>query len=111
SLIRNKTKVELYEVMAAKVKGLINLDESTQNCPLDFFICFSSASAVWGSVGQADYAAANAFMDHFMNWRSRLVEKKQRSGQTLSINWPYWKNGGMTINSSKEKMMNAQFGM
>ncbi len=97
--------------MAAKVDGLIHLDQATQDVPLDFFICFSSGSAVWGSIGQADYAAANAFMDHFMYWRNRLVVDKQRSGRTLSINWPYWKNGGMTISSSKEQMMSGQLGM
>ncbi|WP_407711722.1 SDR family NAD(P)-dependent oxidoreductase [Bacillus inaquosorum] len=111
SLIRHKTKAELQEVMTAKVEGLILLDQATQNVPLDFFLCFSSGSAVWGSVGQADYAAANAFMDHYMHWRSRLVAVKQRNGRTLSINWPYWKNGGMTIDESTEQMMRGQLGL
>ncbi|MBO1582982.1 SDR family NAD(P)-dependent oxidoreductase [Bacillus sp. XF8] len=111
SLIRHKTKAELQAVMAAKVEGLILLDQATQNIPLDFFLCFSSGSAVWGSVGQADYAAANAFMDHYMHWRGLLVAEKQRNGRTLSINWPYWKNGGMTIDASTERMMLGQLGM
>ncbi len=37
SLIRHKTKAELEAVMAAKVDGLIHLDQATQDVPLDFF--------------------------------------------------------------------------
>lgn len=111
SLIRHKTKAELQAVMAPKVEGLIQLDQATQYMPLDFFLCFSSGSAVWGSIGQADYAAANAFMDHYMYWRSCLVAEKRRNGRTLSINWPFWKNGGMKIDASTEQMMRGQLGL
>ena len=38
--------------------------------PLDFFVSFSSISAVWGSRGQPLYAAANHFLDALHAWRS-----------------------------------------
>ena len=47
------------KVMAPKVDGSINLDEVFSGDDLDFFILFSSISAVTGQQGQANYAAAN----------------------------------------------------
>lgn len=38
----NKTTEEMQEVLAPKVRGLVNLDEATKELPLDFFILFSS---------------------------------------------------------------------
>ncbi|MEM7032797.1 MAG: SDR family NAD(P)-dependent oxidoreductase, partial [Chloroflexota bacterium] len=75
--------------MAAKVTGAWNLHTVTMHLPLDFFICFSSMAAVIGSPGQANYAAANAFMDALAHYR-------QNQGlPALSINWGPWANGGM----------------
>lgn len=110
SRIRHKTEEELNEVMAPKTLGLVNLDLATKDIPLDFFICFSSGSAVWGSAGQADYAAANGFMDSYAKWRASLVTRKERHGRTLSINWPYWQGGGMRIGAATKLMM-QQAGM
>jgi acyl transferase domain-containing protein/NADPH-dependent curcumin reductase CurA len=77
-------------VMAAKVTGTWNLHAATQHLPLDHFVLFSSIAANFGSVGQANYAAANAFMDGFANWR-------QGQGlPALSVNWGPWENLGMT---------------
>ena len=56
-------------VLGPKVHGLVNLDELTAEFPLDFFTACSSATSVLGNYGQADYAYANAFMDHYMQMR------------------------------------------
>lgn len=48
--------------VAPKVEGSLILDELFHTTPLDFFITFSSLAAVIGNMGQANYAAANAFM-------------------------------------------------
>ena len=50
------------KVMAAKVMGTWHLHTLTEQHELDFFVCFSSAASLVGSPGQANYAAANAFM-------------------------------------------------
>src|SRR5581483_5809831 len=65
SFLLNKTPRELEEVFAPKVAGLVALDEATRDIALDLFVMFSSITGVMGNVGQADYAAANAFMDAY----------------------------------------------
>jgi len=110
NFIIKKTREELQEVLAPKVSGLVNLDLASKDTPLDFFIFFSSGAAL-GNPGQADYAAANAFMDAYAKYRNGLVASKQRHGQTLSINWPLWKAGGMRVDEETEKMMMQNMGL
>jgi len=95
NFIIKKTAEELHQVFAPKVAGLVNLDEATSTLSLDHFICFSSVAGLVGNPGQADYAAANAFMDAYASHRSVLVATGKRHGRTLSINWPLWAEGGM----------------
>lgn len=73
--------------------------------PLDFFILFSSLSGSLGSIGQSDYAAANVFMDMYAGYRNRLADLSQRHGQTLSVNWPLWRDGGMQVDQETEKRL------
>ena len=111
SYIVNKTKEELHNVLAPKVSGLVNLDLAAKEEHLDFFVVFSSLAAVFGSVGQADYALANSFMDVYAKYRNGLVSSKKRFGRTLSINWPLWKDGGMHVDEWSEKRMTESTGM
>lgn len=103
NFLLKKTYKEFKQVLAPKVAGTINLDEATKDVQLDFFVLFSSRSGVMGNVGQADYSTANAFMDAFAQYRHALVGT-QRSGKTLSINWPLWEDGGMSIDNSLEQL-------
>ena len=59
------------EAVAPKVRGTFNLHEATSSLPLDFFLLFSSASGTFGQRGQANYAAANTFLDAFVRYRHR----------------------------------------
>ena len=52
-----------------KVAGVWNLHHSLSELSLDFFITLSSASGIVGNKGQAAYAAANAFLDAFAQYR------------------------------------------
>jgi amino acid adenylation domain-containing protein/non-ribosomal peptide synthase protein (TIGR01720 family) len=107
NFILNKTHEELRLVLAPKVAGLVNLDRATSGLPLDFFALFSSASAALGSVGQADYATANAFMDAYAAHRN----SQAGSRRFVSVNWPLWKDGGMSVDESTEKMMRRKTGL
>ncbi|MCB0197325.1 MAG: SDR family NAD(P)-dependent oxidoreductase, partial [Anaerolineae bacterium] len=111
SLISNKTVAEIEAVLAPKITGTINLDDATQVEPLDFMVLFSSTAGVMGNIGQADYAAANAFLDSFAHHRQSLVEQRQRSGRTLSINWPLWADGGMTVDDETTAWLTRQTGL
>ncbi|MDY8047556.1 type I polyketide synthase [Paenibacillus polymyxa] len=101
--IMNKSQEEFAGVMAPKVAGLVNLDQATKGLHLDFFILFSSIAGIMGNPGQADYSAANAFMDAYAAYRNSLVSSKERKGQTLSVNWPLWKDGGMHVDNDTER--------
>ena len=103
-LIVKKTRGELEEVLAPKVSGLINLDAASRELSLDFLILFSSRAGIVGNQGQADYSAANAFMDAYAGYRNRLVALNQRRGRTLAINWPQWQEGGMQPGTEIEKL-------
>ena len=54
-----------------KIQGTWNLHEAllAQKQPLDFFFLFSSVSGIGGQWGQANYAAANTFLDAFVQYR------------------------------------------
>ncbi|WP_407322225.1 SDR family NAD(P)-dependent oxidoreductase [Dickeya ananatis] len=88
---------EFDALIGPKVDGLVALDRATAQEPLAVFINFSSVSAVLGDLGSGAYAAGNRFMDSHAVWRTQQVKKGQRSGQTLSVNWPLWASGQMNI--------------
>ncbi|MFL0800590.1 MAG: SDR family NAD(P)-dependent oxidoreductase [Agarilytica sp.] len=99
-LLLSKKEADFRKVLLPKVQGLDLLDKYTANHSLDFFTMFSSTTGVLGNIGQADYAAANAYMDEFSHYRRGLVKDGARSGNTVSINWPLWQDGGMRVDQA-----------
>ncbi|MBD2091226.1 type I polyketide synthase [Microcoleus sp. FACHB-1515] len=86
----------LEAVLAAKVTGTWLLHERTQQLDLSFFVVFSSIASVWGSTGQAHYAAANAFLDSFAQAR------RLQNLPALSVNWGPWAGGGMASEEAQQ---------
>ncbi len=71
SLIRNMTQDQLLKVLNPKVTGSWNLHEATLDIDLDldFFILYSSATTFVGNPGQANYVAANSFLESLVSYR------------------------------------------
>ena len=66
---------DYHTAINAKVHGTWNLHRASQELqkqPLDFFTMLSSTSGVVGNKGQANYAAANTFLDAFASYRKTL---------------------------------------
>ncbi|GAB7028627.1 hypothetical protein JCM4914_00880 [Streptomyces platensis subsp. malvinus] len=99
ALVR-KTAQEWTEVLGPKADGVVHLDRAVGDAPLEFLLLCSSGSAITGNPGQADYATANAFLDAFAVLRNARVAAGERSGRTLSLAWPLWREGGMTVDDS-----------
>ena len=70
--LEDMTPELLESVLAPKVVGTWNLHQMTLGMKLDFFVCISSITSIWGSEGLADYAAANHFLDIFAHYRHSL---------------------------------------
>ncbi|MFN9546075.1 MAG: type I polyketide synthase [Cyanobacteriota bacterium] len=71
-------------VLEPKVRGACNLERATAAHPVEHFILFSTATALLGNAGQANHAAANAFLDAFARHRRR------RGQAAVSIQWGRW---------------------
>ncbi|WP_146034665.1 SDR family NAD(P)-dependent oxidoreductase, partial [Burkholderia thailandensis] len=95
-LLIAKTREDVEAVLAPKVRGVLNIDAATRGQPLEFFVLFSSIAGALGNVGQADYAAANGFLDGFAQYRNARAARGERRGVTRAIGWPLWDAAGMT---------------
>lgn len=89
-VLQQQTWQRFTRVMAPKVQGAWNLHSLTKNHPLDFFVLFSSSASVLGAAGQANYGAANAFLDALAAYR------RSQGLPGLSMNWGPWADVGMT---------------
>jgi polyketide synthase 12 len=89
--VESLTAQSLDHVLRAKVGGAVNLHELTQQHPLSAFIQFSALAGTLGNGGQANYAAANGFLDG-------LAAQRRASGLVgTSLCWGWWEqSSGMT---------------
>ncbi|HEX9918267.1 MAG TPA: SDR family NAD(P)-dependent oxidoreductase, partial [Pyrinomonadaceae bacterium] len=97
--LRRLSRQRFADVMAPKVSGAWHLHEQTANLDLDFFVCFSSVTSLLGTAGQANYAAANAFLDGLASYR------RARGLPGLSINWGSWAETGMSARLGLEEAL------
>ncbi|QII39187.1 SDR family NAD(P)-dependent oxidoreductase [Rouxiella badensis] len=111
NFILRKSREAFERVVTPKTLGTWLLDQATRDLPLDFFVLFSSVTGVLGNMGQCDYAFGNAFEDDFSRERNARQQRGERSGKALSLNWPYWKDGGMRLTDKEEGFLKNQFGI
>ncbi|MVO88579.1 SDR family NAD(P)-dependent oxidoreductase [Streptomyces sp. p1417] len=92
-------------VVAPKAVGARNLDALTADDPLDLFVLFSSAAALVGNVGQAAYAAANAYLD-------ALAESRRARGlPALSVQWGPFSDIGLAAADERRGARLTERGM
>jgi NADPH:quinone reductase-like Zn-dependent oxidoreductase/acyl carrier protein len=77
-------------VLGPKLAGTWHLHAATRHLPLHLFVAIGSAASVLGGPGQANYAAANAFLDAFGAWR------RDATGTGTTLSWGPWDRVGMT---------------
>jgi myxalamid-type polyketide synthase MxaE and MxaD len=94
---------DMLDMFKAKVAGSWALHRLTRPMNLDYFVLFSSTTALWGVNGLAHYAAANCFLDSLAHYRHAAGRP------ALSINWGLWEE--TRIFSGEEQARLAQFGL
>jgi acyl transferase domain-containing protein/acyl carrier protein/enoyl-[acyl-carrier-protein] reductase (NADH) len=110
ALLSNQTAAALQEVLAPKIKGTVYLERYFRELRPDFLMLFSSLTAVAGNTGQSDYAFGNRFMCRYAELynETRPVTEAFRM---ITVNWPYWEEGGMRLNRENQRFLAAEFGM
>ncbi|MBA8925106.1 acyl transferase domain-containing protein/D-arabinose 1-dehydrogenase-like Zn-dependent alcohol dehydrogenase/acyl carrier protein [Kutzneria viridogrisea] len=90
-VIASLDRQRVDRVLRPKVDAVINLHELTADADLSLFVLFSGAAGVFGGAGQANYAAANVFLDAFAQHR------RAQGMPAMSLAWGAWAQGaGMT---------------
>ncbi|HRI49612.1 MAG TPA: SDR family NAD(P)-dependent oxidoreductase, partial [Pseudomonadota bacterium] len=97
-VIQRRSHEAAAAVLAPKVTGTLVLDTIFRHRDLDFFVLCSSLSSVLGGFGQADYSAANAFLDAFAHHRSA-----RSRGLSAAINWDAWREVGMAVDAAHKR--------
>ena len=94
-LLQGLTPERLSGVLRPKVDAAWHLHELTRDAELSAFVVYSSAAGVFGSPGQAAYAAANAALD-------ALIAERRRLGLPgTSLAWGLWaQRSGLTSDLS-----------
>lgn len=87
---RNLDEARLEHVLAPKL-ALASLLPALASRGCAWAVAYSSTSALLGTQGQANYAAANAWLDHLAQW----PDDEQAAVPVFSIAWGSWQGDGM----------------
>jgi acyl transferase domain-containing protein/NADP-dependent 3-hydroxy acid dehydrogenase YdfG/acyl carrier protein len=105
-VIGSLTPARVDHVLAPKLDGAWHLHELTAHMDISMFVLFSSASGVFGNAGQANYAAANVFLD------ALAAHRRARGLPGVSLAWGLWEQvGGDVDGALRERLTRSGFAM
>jgi len=95
---------DLARVLRPKVDGSQHLDAATAGLSLAVYCQFSSTSALLGDFGSGSYAAGNRYA------MAQAQRRQAQGGRAVAINWPLWRDGGMSGEASRAQTYLASSG-
>ncbi|HEY8978874.1 MAG TPA: SDR family NAD(P)-dependent oxidoreductase [Streptomyces sp.] len=104
-IVTSLTDAQVESVLRPKADAAWALHEATRDMDLTAFVLYSSVSAQIGAAGQANYAAANAFLDALA--RHRVAQGLPAT----SLAWGLWAPAGGMAESMSETDLARMAGM
>ncbi|HEX3662577.1 MAG TPA: type I polyketide synthase [Acidobacteriaceae bacterium] len=104
ALLSQQTEASFRRVFAPKVDSAWFLHEATRAMQLDFFVLYGSAASVLGLPGNANYAAANSFLE------ALAVLRRRQGLPATCIAWGQWQGVGMASRTAGPEQA-AKFGV
>lgn len=95
-LVQHKSRAAAETVLQPKVPATLRLLDELP--ALDFLVLYSSAVSVIGGIGEADYCAANAFLDACAS-----SARAASAGRLVSVAWGPWQHDSWTAGTASAR--------